>query len=75
MGNENNKQCIKYEAWTNDDAMCVNHLLHPKNAVQVHLTKSRPSFTYVLVSKVVNKANKCDSNHEVFVFFKSSSTC
>ena len=32
VGNENNKQCIKYEARTNDDAMCVNHLLHPKNA-------------------------------------------
>ena len=46
VGNENNKQCIKYEARTNDDAMCVNHLLHPKNAIQVvHLTKSRLSFT------------------------------
>ena len=23
VGNENNSQCIKYEAQTNDDAMCV----------------------------------------------------
>ena len=64
MGNENNKQCIKYEAWTNDDAMCVNHLLHPKNAIQVHLTKSRSGFTYLStslkVSKyVVDKAKVC----------------